>query len=891
MKTTSWYQKSINECFTELNTNSKQGLDENEVKRRQAENPNVLEQSSGTNPIKIFFSQFTDTMVLVLLGASVISGIIGDIADTITIMAIVVINATLGFIQEYKAERSLEEIKKLASPHATVLREGTKTKILAQDLVPGDIVFLEAGDRVPADLRLIETHSLAIDEATLTGESVPVEKDATVVYKGEVPIADQKNCAFMGTAITRGRGTALVVNTGMDTIMGQIAQMMKQTDKTLTPLQMKLDQLGKILIVICLAVCALVSVLGILRGESILTMLMAGISLAVAAIPEGLPAIVTVVLALGVQRMAKRNAIVRKLPAVETLGCTTVICSDKTGTLTQNKMTVTKIGSLDLIASVEGTGYSLKGKFISNNKPINILKHNALRLTIENAYYCNNALLKERDEPQGDPTEIALLVMAKKAGLKSQYKRIREVPFDSARKKMTVVVGANGEYLVFVKGALDVLIDSCSHVMKAEQVVSLNNIDKQKIFQIQEEWANQALRVLGFGYRKISKEESLKLPDESLENNLILTGICGMIDPPREGVEKSVAECIGAGIVPIMITGDHPITARAIANSIGITNESRVITGIEIDSMNDKELYQGALVSRVFARVSPQHKNRIVKVLKDRNQVVAMTGDGVNDAPAVKSADIGIAMGITGTEVTKEASSMILADDDFSTIVKAVYEGRAIYENIRKFIKYLLGCNIGEVLVMFLASIFGMPLPLLPIQILWVNLITDGLPAMALGLEPPEPGIMKRKPRPKSEGIFARKLGWIILGRGIYISIITLIVFTIGLVYSKLNGIDDLNIARTMALTTLVFCQLFYVFECRSEKYSPLELGFFSNPFLLIAVLTSMLMQLAVIYTPFLQNVFNTVPLEGWQWGIILLVAGGKLIWKSTTYLIGRVFI
>ncbi|NLB88521.1 MAG: HAD-IC family P-type ATPase, partial [Syntrophomonadaceae bacterium] len=771
MKTNSWYQKSIDECVKELNTNLTQGLDKNEASRRQAEYPNIIEQSSGVNPLKIFFSQFTDTMVLVLMVASVISGIIGDIADTITIMAIVFINATLGFIQEYRAERSLEEIKKLASPHATVLREGNKIKILAQDLVPGDIVFLEAGDRVPADLRLIETYSLAIDEATLTGESIPVEKDATVVYKGEVPIADQKNSAFMGTAITRGRGTALVVNTGMDTIMGQIALMMKQADKTLTPLQIKLDQLGKILIIICLSVCALVTVMGILRGESILTMLMAGISLAVAAIPEGLPAIVTVVLALGVQRMAKRNAIIRKLPAVETLGCTTVICSDKTGTLTQNKMTVTKIASLDLIADVEGTGYSLKGKFISNNKPVNILEHGALGLTIENAYYCNNALLTENNEHQGDPTEIALLVMAKKAGIKSEYKRLREIPFDSARKKMSVVVESNGEYLVFVKGAFDVLIDSCSYIMKNNQINSLTSIDKQKFFKIQEEWANQALRILGFAYRKLTRDEVLKLKDEELEKNLILTGICGMIDPPREGVKKSVAECLKAGIVPIMITGDHPATARAIANSIGITNDSKVITGIDIDSMNDKELYQGALASRVFARVSPQHKNRIVKVLKDRNQVVAMTGDGVNDAPAVKFADIGIAMGITGTEVTKEASSMILADDDFSTIVKAVYEGRAIYENIRKFIKYLLGCNIGEVLVMFFSSLFGMPLPLLPIQILWVNLVTDGLPAMALGLEPPEPGIMDRKPRPKNEGIFARKLGWTLLGRGIYIGI------------------------------------------------------------------------------------------------------------------------
>ncbi len=884
-----WYQKSIAECLDKLDSNNSKGLSLGEVSKRQAEYSNVLEQGPGLNPLKIFFNQFTDTMVLVLLGATVISGIVGDLADAITIMAIVIVNAVLGFVQEFRAERSLDEIKKLASPHATVLRAGIKSKILAQDLVPGDIVFVEAGDKVPADLRLLETFSLSIDEATLTGESIPVEKDAQIIYDHEVPIAEQKNLAFMGTAVTRGRAAALVVHTGMDTIMGQIAQMMKETEPDLTPLQMKLDQLGKILIVICLAVCTLVAVMGVLRGESVLTMLMAGISLAVAAIPEGLPAIVTVVLALGIQRMAKRNAIIRKLPAVETLGCTTVICSDKTGTLTQNKMTVIRIGSFDTTVDMESTGYVGSGKFL--NKKTDLAKNKALSLTIENAYHCNNATVNDKGDNQGDPTEIALLIMAKKAGLKSEDKRVREIPFDSTRKKMSVVVKIKNEYFVFVKGALDMLVDSCTSIIKQNKVVPLNKADKEHLFKTQEEWANDALRVLGFAYRKLSSHEALHLSDDLLESHLTLTGICGMIDPPREGVESSVAECIGAGIVPVMITGDHPTTARAIANSIGISKGDRVITGIEIDTMSDQELYKGAISDRVFARVSPQHKNRIVNVLKAKNEVVAMTGDGVNDAPAVKSADIGIAMGITGTEVTKEASAMILADDDFSTIVKAVYEGRAIYDNIRKFIRYLLGCNIGEVLVMFLASLFGMPLPLLPIQILWVNLVTDGLPAMALGLEPPEPGIMDRKPRPKTEGIFARKLGWIIMSRGLYIGVITLAAFTVGLVFTRLHGFDDYTVARTMALTTLVFCQLFYVFECRSERHSPFDLGFFTNKFLLLAVLISVVMQLAVIYTPFLQNVFKTTPLEGWQWVIILIFAGGKFILRSISYLGRRIFV
>ncbi len=894
MENNLWYQKSILDCLTKLQTNADRGLNNNEIINRQAKYQNILDEGVAFNPLEIFLKQFTDTMVLVLLGATVVSGIIGDIADAITIMIIVIINAILGFVQEFRAERSLEEINKLAAPYAYVLREGKKNRILAKELVPGDIIYIEAGDKVPADLRLLESYSLEIDEATLTGESIPVEKDSLAIFSQEIPIAEQKNLAFMGTAVTRGRGRALVVNTGMDTVMGQIAQMMKQAERPLTPLQIKLDQLGKILILICLVVCVLVGIMGVYRGEPILIMLMAAISLAVAAIPEGLPAIVTIALALGVQRMAKSNAIIRKLPAVETLGCTNVICSDKTGTLTQNKMTVTRISNFDQVITIEGSGYKLKGRFLNNGKQVDVLRDFALSMTLKNAFYCNNASLNSKGEQQGDPTELALLVMAKKAHIKNEYKRIREIPFDSTRKRMTVVVENQGEYFVFVKGALDTLITSCTSLIKQGQVKSLKDKDKELMVKMQETWAGEALRVLGFAYRRITKKEVNGLTDELLEKDLILTGMCGMIDPPREGVTQAVAECIGAGIIPIMITGDHPTTAKAIANAVGITDQNRAITGIDIDAMTDKELYRSAISLRVFARVSPIHKNRIVNVLKSENLVVAMTGDGVNDAPAVKSADIGISMGITGTEVTKEASAMILADDDFSTIIKAVYEGRAIYDNIRKFIRYLLGCNIGEVLVMFLASLFGMPLPLLPIQILWVNLVTDGLPAMALGVEPPEPEIMKRKPRLKTEGIFARRLGLTIIGRGIYIGIITLIVFTIGLVYCKLSGIADLNLPRTMALTTLVFCQLFYVFECRSENYSAFELGFFSNIFLLVAVFISVIFHLVIIYTPFFQNIFQTVPLVSWQWLLILFLAGGKIILKNIFFLLKslrRIFI
>jgi len=894
MKDILWSQKTVRETIEILKTNIENGLNTIEVNQRKHMYSNVLEDDSKVSPVKMFLTQFTDTMVLVLLGATVVSGVIGDMADAVTIMAIVIINAILGFIQEYRAERSLEEIKKLASPYALVLREGKKTRIPSNQLVPGDIVYIEAGDKVPADLRLIKTYSLEIKEAGLTGESVPVGKKAAVTLSPGTVLADQCNMSFMGTSVTRGRAVAVVVATGMQTVMGQIAKMMKDTKQSLTPLQIKLDQLGKMLIIICLVVCAVVTLLGIYRGEPVLVMFMAGISLAVAAIPEGLPTIVTVVLALGVQRMAKRNAIIRKLPAVETLGCTTVICSDKTGTLTQNKMSVKKLATMDTIMNIEGEGYTPYGRFLVGKNPANPMEDKAARLIMEIAFNCNNSILQKvngRYEVLGDPTEVSLLVMAQKAGVKTAFKKIKEIPFDSERKMMSSLVEVNGEYILFVKGALDVLVNSCSSVMKKGNTRLLQEQDKKRFVELQEEWAQNALRVLGFACKKVPGNEVEGLSDDKLETELCLVGICGMMDPPRKGVAESVEECLSAGITPIMITGDHPATARAIAREIGISQENEVITGYDIDRLSDVKLYDKAVKSRVFARVSPEHKNRIVKVLKKRQHVVAMTGDGINDAPAVKAADIGIAMGITGTEVTKEASSMILADDDFSTIVRAVYEGRAIYDNIRKFIRYLLGCNIGEVLVMFLASLLGMPLPLLPIQILWVNLVTDGLPAMALGLEPPETGIMKRKPRPRNENIFAKKMGWVIFSRGFYIGIITLFTFTVGLIYCRMHGVDQLQLARTMAFTTLVFAQLFYVFECRSELYSPFELGFLKNKFLVVAVICSVTMHLSVIYLPGLQNIFKTVPLEWWQWLIILSVTGIKLFWKYFLYTWQRVFV
>jgi len=886
MLNTIWQEKTAHEAVGVLHSDVDKGLSNAAVQRLQGLFINKLEEEKKISPIRILLDQFMNTMILVLLTATVISGIVGAMADAITIMAIVILNAVLGFVQEYRAERSLEEIRKLASAHAKVLRDGKRVNIEAEKLVPGDIVFINSGDKIPADIRLIESYSLEIDESALTGESHPVVKQAGLLFKQDTPLADLRNMAFMGTAVTRGRAKAVVVETGGGTVMGEIARMIKETEKSLTPLQKKLDQLGKVLIVICIAVCAVVALLGIYRGESIMTMLLAGISLAVAAIPEGLPAIVTVVLALGVQRMAKRNAIVRKLPAVETLGCTTVICSDKTGTLTQNKMTVKKMATMSKIIEVEGDGFSPQSKFLLDGRKIEPLDDRALKRMMEISTYCNNSIMEKKHGEytiQGDPTEGAILVMAEKSGMEKRCKILREVPFDSDRKMMSVVIKENRQYMLLSKGSLDVLLQRCSRVMYNDKVRGITEIDREKILRIQDMWAAQALRVLGFACRTISGNYD-RFNDKQLEEELVLVGICGMIDPPRLGVAASVQRCLNAGIIPVMITGDHPETARAIAAQIGISSQDNVVNGSEIDELSDRELCAKAVSSRVFARVAPHHKNRIVNVLKEKQHVVAMTGDGVNDAPAVKAADIGIAMGIAGTEVTKEASSIILADDDFTSIVRAIYEGRAIYDNIRKFIRYLLGCNIGEIMVMFVSSLLGFPLPLLPIQILWVNLVTDGLPAMALGLEPPEPGIMNRKPRAKDESIFAHRLGWMILGRGIYITAITLLAFITGIIYCRFNNIAGMELARTMAFTTLVLAQLFYVFECRSERYSPFELGIFKNKFLAAAVSCSIFMQISVIYLPVLQKIFNTVGLEIWQWGIIIILSGIKLMWKYVLF-------
>ena len=900
-----WFDIGLKEIEDQLNTNRQSGLPAGEVKSRLHKyGYNKLKEKKKKSAWQMFFSQFKDFMVMVLIGAALISGLIGEVADTITILAIIIINACLGFIQERRAERSMDALKKLTAPEATVIRDGEEATIAASELVPGDLVLLETGDRIPADIRLIQLANMEVDESLLTGESVPVKKNDSIIDKRELGIGDQRNMAFSGTVITRGRGRGIVTATGMATEMGQIAGLMQNVEEEDTPLQKRLDQLGKWLVVLCLLISAIVVGLGIHQGKPLFQMFLAGVSLAVAAIPEGLPAVVTIALAIGVQKMIRRNAIIRKLPAVETLGCATVICSDKTGTLTQNEMTVRQVWIGGNTIEISGQGYDPKGEFITEDeKRVEIKGDIAKALTI--SALCNNAALRksniaisgmfrrsknDRDwQISGDPTEGALLVLGAKGGvwresLEKNISRIDEIPFDSERKRMTVIYRDQlGNKEAMVKGAPDVVLNLCSRILINGQIIPLTNSLREDIKEQNAKMANSALRVLALAYRSI--EPGIKALDERVEKDLIFVALAGMIDPPRPQAKKAIQICKKAGIKTVMITGDHHLTAIAVARELEMaSDDAKVVTGQELERMSDKEFATIANDVSVYARVSPKHKLRIVKTLKRLGHVVAMTGDGVNDAPAVKEADIGISMGKTGTDVTKEASAMVLSDDDFATIVSAIEEGRGIYDNIRKFIRYLLSCNVGEVLVMLLAALAGLPLPLLPIQILWVNLVTDGLPAMALGVDNNDPDIMDRKPRSPKESVFSQGLATKIALRGVQIAVGTLAVFIIGLVISNKN----VELARTMAFTTLVFSQLFHVFECKSERHNVFEVGIFSNIYLVVAVAISATMQLLVLYLPFFQSVFRTVPLSWFEWSIILIVAGGKMMLTAVLHFIVR---
>ena len=809
---------------------------------------NELEHHSKASPFKIFLSQFNDFIVWVLIAATIISGIIGDKADAITILIIVVINAFLGFIQEFRTEKSLEALKELAAPTCKVLRDSSIQIINSIYLTIGDIVILEAGDRIPADGFFVESSGVVVDESLLTGESVGVNKDA---------LKKNSNSGFMGTTVVKGKGLFKVSTIGMKTEMGKIANLIQNIEEEKSPLNKKLDSLGKVLVAVCLVICALVTIMGIVRGNDITEMFLLGVSLAVAAIPEGLAAIVTVALALGVSRMLKRNALVRKLPAVETLGCTSVICSDKTGTLTQNKMTVKE-------AYINGKIYDLEKEKIKD-----------CSMFMKALVYCNDCNYdfnkkKMSDALHGDPTETALINMffndvKELETFIGKANRIYDIPFDSTRKMMSVIVKENGKDTCYVKGAPERVIDKCDFILENNKIKPFTYQKKKQAAQFILAMSSRALRCIAAAY----KEEHL-VKSEKLETNLIFLGVAGSIDPPRTEARDSVLKCKLAGIKPVMITGDHQNTALAIAKSLNIcSSEDQVMTGAEIEKATDSDLEEKIKKTRVFARVSPSHKLRIVKAFKKQGNIVAMTGDGVNDEPAIKEADIGVAMGISGTDVTKEASSMILMDDNFSTIVAAVEEGRIIYDNIRKFIRYLLSCNLGEVLTMFLATIFSLPNPLSPIQILLVNLATDGLPAIALGIDPAEDDIMRQPPREKDESIFARGLVEKILVRGSLIGLCTLLSFMAGRYYGM-----NLDTCRTLALCTLVMSQLIHVFECRSERHSLFEIKLFTNPWLIGAVSVSIVLICSVLYVPFLQTIFHTVALSLKQWLIVIFFSG-----------------
>ena len=868
------------ELIEGLGTDPQKGLSHGEAKRRLARfGENCLSAQQGPGPVAIFLNQFSDFMVLVLMGAALLSGWLGEWSDAVTILSIVVLNAVLGFIQEYRAEKSLAALRRLSAPTAKVKRGGRVVKIPAAELVPGDLVLLSAGDGVPADLRLISGTELEIDESTLTGESMPVHKYSSLLNV-EVPLAERSNMAWMGTLVTKGDSLGLVVATGMETQMGQIASLLGAGSQE-TPLEKRLAQLGKYLVLFCGAVCGLVVALGLLRGEPVEQMVMIGISLAVAAIPEGLPAIVTIALALGVQRMSQRRAIVRQLPAVETLGCVSVICADKTGTLTANALTVQALYLAGRKITVSGIGYEPVGDFYVGGRKL--ADTSDLQLALRVAVLCNKAelrrkggfLKKDKWERRGDPTEVALLALGGKGGVfrekleASGYRQCGEKPFDSTRKMMSVLCRTpRGELLVMAKGAPEVILGKCSKIHHQNRILPLDDSARKKIRQAQEQFADEALRVLALAYRPWSGKE-----EEYLEEDLVFLGLVGMADHPREGVRSAIAKAERAGIRTVMITGDHAGTAAATANKLGMKVEAgEVWEEVQLAKLSPDELRKVARNAKVFARVTPKRKLDIVKALKEAGEIVAMTGDGVNDAPALQEAHVGVAMGRNGTDVAREAAEVVLTDDNFATIVAAIEEGRGIYKNIRKFIRYLLGCNVGEILVMLAAAILGLPAPLLPIQLLWLNLVTDGLPAMALGMEPPERELMEEPPRSPDEGIFSQGLLRKILGQGLVVGGGAMAAFIITLH----NSNWDLALARTVAFSTLVFSQLAFSFRCRSEYHIPL--AWQGNPHLLFSVFLSTAMQYLVLTWQPLAALFKTVPLQASDWLVVFFLSSWPVL-------------
>lgn len=837
-----FYRKSTKQLYEEFKV-SEEGLDEVEAARRLATyGKNEIKEAKPVSPWHIFFSQFKNTVIYILFGALIISALLGEFIDSIVIAAILILNGILGFIQEYKAEKSIEALKKMVSLHAVVLRDGKEKKIDAMEIVPGDILILETGEKVPADARLIQSVELEIQEAILTGESNPVKKDASVISK-KVIVSDMLNMVFSGTIITRGNGKALVCSTGMRTEIGRIATLIQEETETVTPLQKKLATLGEWLGIATVGICTSIFIVGLLFGKPALEMFLIAVSLAVAAIPEGLPAVVTIALGLGVMRMVKKGTLIRKLPSVETLGSTTVICTDKTGTLTHNQMTVRKIYANGKVISVTGEGYKTEGIFTENDKAVDPKKFEML---LRIGLLCNDSKIQEK-EVIGDPTEAALIVSAAKAGMKAEkLARIGELTFDSERKMMSTHHKSGTKKLVFTKGAPDRIIEQCDRILENGHVRRFTRDDERKISKMNENFASEALRVLGFAYKESSKLN---------EKNLIFVGLQAMMDPPRAEAREAIAKCQSAGIKVMMITGDHKVTAEAIGRELGL--HGAAVTGQELDEIHDLEHVIDNIT--IIARADPSHKVLVLEALKKKGHIVAMTGDGVNDAPALKKADIGISMGIAGTDVAKEASDMILTDDNFASIVSAVEEGRGIYDNIKKFVNYLLSSNMGEVLIIFVATLIGLPLPLVAVQLLWINLVTDGLPALALGVDPIDKNIMRRPPRKKEENVLSKNMMLSIITIGVLMTIVTLVLMKFYL--------PDIAKARTVVFTTLVLLEMVRVQMIRSHY----NIGLFSNKWLLLAIAGSIALQAAVVYLPFANAIFRTVPLALMDWGYMLL--------------------
>ena len=906
-----WHALSREQALEKLDSSLDQGLTAEQAQSRiDKYGLNQLEEGKKTTFLQMVIAQLNNFLVILLIVAAAISALLGETVDAIAIATIVVLNTIMGVVQEGKAQEELEALKKMASPEAQVLRDGHRVSVPARELVPGDIVFLETGNFVPADLRLLEAVNLQIEEAALTGESVPVGKNAASILDSDASLGDRKNTAFSGTVVTYGRGRGVVVSTGMHTQLGLIAKMLQSVEEEVTPLQRRLEELGKTLGIACLVVSGIVFLAGFLEGgfppslQHIVDSFMIAVSLAIAAVPEGLPAVVTISLALGMREMVKRHALIRRLASVETLGSATVICSDKTGTLTQNAMTVTRVWVDGKALEITGSGYAPEGDFMDNGKKIKAHDYPGITNALWVGSINNDSLLDEFEEDGkkryrivGDPTEGSILVAAAKAGarapeLNSAYPRAAEIPFDSDRKRMITIhevkepkaadispfKGKNDKesHVIAVKGAPDVVLQLCNRYQKMDNTTG--NIDekkRQEILAANDDMTKDALRVLGMAYRVVSAMPE-QVDSDSLEKDLVFAGLVGMIDPAREEVKPALLKALGAGIRTVMITGDYPNTAKAIAESIGLLRPGhKVRTGADLDAMSDEELKAQVEDIDVYARVSPEHKMRIVHALKARDEVVAMTGDGVNDAPAIKASDIGVAMGITGTDVAKETADMVLTDDNYASIVSAVEQGRIIYSNIRKFVYYLISCNMAEILIIFIPTVFsrwlfpeaaalGMTSPLLPIQLLWLNLVTDGAPALALGTEKGDPDIMSQKPRPTKEPIINRFMQIGVVIQTIAITSTTLIAYAIGLKH------HDPRYAETLAFTTLVFSELLRAYTARSERYPLLKIGVFTNKWMNIAVLASTALMIPVLYVPFLQKVFNTLPMGWAEWRLII---------------------